>query len=575
MITRWILRSSIGLLSGAAIGALTALTAATTSVLTAQPAFAQPQPDDVSLEFRDALEPYGQWVEHRRWGEVWIPEDVPPDWRPYKFGQWVYTDEWGWYWVADEEWGWIPYHYGRWVLDRQVGWLWVPGQEWGPAWVRWRRGSEVVGWAPLPPDDIIFEDEVDLEPDYWAFVPLRSLTASRVSRFIVPPPQRVIYIRNTVVVNRTVVVQRDRRLRFAVNPGIPPAFIAAAVGRPLRVVSVRPRVLTGTRGVEGAREVRIDEVRRERGRQDRQFDGKTKGGDRPRGFEREAIVERTTGAIQPARSVPPPQALPRGERGRLGDNPPRAARGATPAEPAPTQQRRGAPDDQGRPAGPSPTGRPQTPDAAPQGAPAASPQGAPAAPPQGAPAVRDDDRGRRGQQRDTAPPQSSPPPASSPPVRSQERQAPASGATPPPPSRTDPQQRSAPGAARPSPEPQRRDQRERRDQPPPAAAPSQRAPAPPQQATPPRAPSPPATAPTGRAAPPPPPAAAAPARPAAPPPPTAAPSRGAPPPAAAPEGRGAPPPAAAPAGRGAPPPKAPQGRKPGAPAQDDDKPPAR
>src|SRR5262249_8399642 len=92
----------------------------------------------LTVEFREMLGAYGRWVEHPRWGTVWIPVGTQTDWRPYRFGHWVYTDEWGWYWIADEEWGWIAYHYGRWILDREFGWIWVPGDEWSPAWVRWR-----------------------------------------------------------------------------------------------------------------------------------------------------------------------------------------------------------------------------------------------------------------------------------------------------------------------------------------------------------------------------------------------------------------------------------------------------
>src|SRR5499433_2663909 len=65
-----------------------------------------------------ALEQYGSWRPHPRFGEVWVPIGVPSDWRPYEYGHWVYTDEWGWYWVSDDveaDWGWVVFHYGRWV----------------------------------------------------------------------------------------------------------------------------------------------------------------------------------------------------------------------------------------------------------------------------------------------------------------------------------------------------------------------------------------------------------------------------------------------------------------------------
>ena len=42
------------------------------------------------------------------------------------------------------------------------------------------------------------------------------------------------------------IMLRERGPVVAVNPGIPPAIVAAAVGRPLRTFEVRPRILAGT-----------------------------------------------------------------------------------------------------------------------------------------------------------------------------------------------------------------------------------------------------------------------------------------------------------------------------------------
>ena len=176
----------------------------------------------VAAEFREALSPYGRWQNHSRWGEVWLPDQVSGDWRPYSHGHWVYTDEWGWYWdVASEEadWGWVTYHYGRWVYDGDLGWMWVPGEEWAPAWVDWRYGDDYVGWAPLPPDDLLVEYRDD--PVYWCFVQPRYLLAPRVYLAFAPLRQRVVIIRRTKIVNRTVIVDRDRDhgRRVAVNAG--------------------------------------------------------------------------------------------------------------------------------------------------------------------------------------------------------------------------------------------------------------------------------------------------------------------------------------------------------------------
>jgi uncharacterized protein DUF6600 len=268
--------------------------------------FARAQVSEAA-DFRVALEPYGRWGRHSRWGEVWIPTKVARDWRPYTVGRWVYTDDWGWYWVSDQaedDWGWITFHYGRWVFDRELGWVWVAGKEWGPGWVQWRRGTQYVGWAPLPPDEIVVEYRG--QPDVWIFVRSRDFVAPRLVSVILPARQQEVFIRETVVVNQTIML-RERGQVVAVNPGIPPAIIAAAVGRPLRTNEVRPRILAGTAHIQGAVEVRPQDLRQGRAQRT------------------QVTVRETQNVIQPSRNVPPAQPLAAGERGRLGDNPPRAS----------------------------------------------------------------------------------------------------------------------------------------------------------------------------------------------------------------------------------------------------------
>jgi hypothetical protein len=262
----------------------------------------------VSSEFREALEPYGEFRRHSRWGQVWVPAHVARDWRPYTVGRWVYTNDYGWYWnAADEEasWGWIVYHYGRWVWDDDFGWAWVPGREWGPGWVDWRRGSRHIGWAPLPPDEIIVE--IRDEPRYWIFVEPRHFLEPRIATFVIRPEP--VLLRETIVVNRTVFI-RERNL--AVNPGIAPAIIAAQVGRPIRAFDVQPRVLAGTANIRGAVQIRADQLRRE---------------DFRRQIARQTTLRQTNQTIRPASNVPAPTALAPNAQGRLGDTPPRAAVG--------------------------------------------------------------------------------------------------------------------------------------------------------------------------------------------------------------------------------------------------------
>ncbi|HZP71301.1 MAG TPA: DUF6600 domain-containing protein [Pseudolabrys sp.] len=379
-----ILRHASAAAIGCAVIAVGVLSVSgTIAVLT--PALAQ-----VSAEFQSALEPYGSWQPHPRFGEVWVPYDLPPGWRPYTYGRWVYTDEWGWYWVSDDEeadWGWVTFHYGRWAHDRRLGWFWVPGDEWGPAWVDWRRGDDYVGWAPLPPDEIIYE--YDNDPAYWVFLPPRYLIAPRFRTYFLPPQRTVVVFRRTVIVNRTVRLEhRDRRARFAVNPGIAPGIVAAAARRPVQTFRVQPRVLAGTQGVAGAVQVRPQDLSRGSQRYQR-------GQPRPSGSSPvQATVQPTQTVVQPLARVPQAQPLGSGEHGRLGPTPPRAAQGATVA-PAPAPKAAPAPQPgiaPQQPNGPTPPVAP-TPRVTP-------PAATPATPPQTTPPA--------------VSPQTSPPPAASP-----------------------------------------------------------------------------------------------------------------------------------------------------------------
>ena len=459
----------------------------------------------VSADFQAALESYGHWQRSARWGEVWVPDQLPPDWRPYTYGHWVYTDEWGWYWISDPEeqdWGWVAFHYGRWARDRALGWFWIPDDEWGPAWVDWRYGGDYVGWAALPPDDVIVE--YDDDPAYWVFVSPRYLTSPRWRSYGVASSRRAAAFRQTAVVNRTLGYGRGRA---AVNAGVSPAFVARASRSPLRTFRVSPRVVASTQGVSGAVRVTPDQLRASRS------EGGQRGGRRPATSNVTAVaVQPTSVTIKATAAVTAPQPLPKGERGRLGTHPPRAAQGApspqplqqqpqsTPQTQQPPAQRQPPPQQQQRP-------QPAPPPAA--APPAASPP--PAQPQRAAPAA--------------------PPPATPPPAQPQ-RAAPPPPAAPPP---AQPQRAAPPPQTPPPP----RHEPERPRPPPPAAPPAARPATPPQ---PPAAPHPP---------PPPHPAPPPAARPASPPPPPAA-KPPPPPPAAKP-----PPPAAKPA----PPPAKPEEKK--------------
>ncbi|MFL5452427.1 MAG: DUF6600 domain-containing protein [Myxococcales bacterium] len=131
--------------------------------------------------FKDALAPYGEWLELPGSGKVWRPTAVEPDWRPFFHGSWTYTED-GWFWVTDEPWGWATYHYGRWLFHGEHGWVWVPGSTWATAWVTWRWGGGVVGWAPLTADGARWAA-------FWTFVPESRFVGERVETAAYPAPR--------------------------------------------------------------------------------------------------------------------------------------------------------------------------------------------------------------------------------------------------------------------------------------------------------------------------------------------------------------------------------------------------
>lgn len=126
-------------------------------------------------DFFEPLSEHGAWVNVRAFGWCWYPTEVDEDWRPYLEGQWVQTDE-GPYWESDEPWAWACYHYGRWFWETDRGWLWKPDTTWAPAWVDWREGDDVVGWAPLPPRGYyagsygVYTTETYIAPSWYVFV---------------------------------------------------------------------------------------------------------------------------------------------------------------------------------------------------------------------------------------------------------------------------------------------------------------------------------------------------------------------------------------------------------------------
>lgn len=237
--------------------------------------------------FHGQLANYGDWVYSDRWGEVWQPADVAPDWRPYVDGHWVYTEDYGWLWASDEPFGDITYHYGRWVNDADDGWLWIPGYVWSPAWVVMRHSGEYTGWMPMPPDErFLAGDEIrgggafvgisvgginvgfnnwnDTNDRYgyarwygrdysqdrfnamWTFVPLRHFADSNYRSYEVPQQNVTTIIRtstnitnytvvNNYIVNKSVNVQAMQR---AGAPPVRPVRSAEIIRQPGLIVPI-------------------------------------------------------------------------------------------------------------------------------------------------------------------------------------------------------------------------------------------------------------------------------------------------------------------------------------------------
>lgn len=166
-----------------------------------QPNEAKSQSVNVSFSvFYNSLKPYGRWMNHPTYGQVWISNTR--GFVPYSTGgHWAYTD-YGWTWVSDYDWGWAPFHYGRWNYHATYGWYWVPGYEWAPAWVAWRNDNDYYGWAPLSPGLTIGVSVGNTIPyNRWVFAPHRYIANPQISRYYVPRTRNVTIIKNTTVIN--------------------------------------------------------------------------------------------------------------------------------------------------------------------------------------------------------------------------------------------------------------------------------------------------------------------------------------------------------------------------------------
>jgi hypothetical protein len=224
-----------------------------------------PRPPDVEVSiFYERLRPYGTWVTVEEYGQVWVPGGMGPEWRPYVDGHWAYTED-GWLWVSDYEWGWAPFHYGRWARHPRYRWVWIPDTVWAPAWVTWRHGDDVVGWAPLGPRarwqegvGLADDDERDVPPDAWCFVAEVELTRPVIREVARPVVQNVVIIKRTTNVTRYTIVNNR-----VVNGGVDVRHYEERTGRAVPRFRTADRDDAGPAVVQGG-EIRV--YRPERGR---------------------------------------------------------------------------------------------------------------------------------------------------------------------------------------------------------------------------------------------------------------------------------------------------------------------
>jgi hypothetical protein len=183
----------------------------------------------VSVEFfYDSLAPYGDWVEVEGYGHCFRPSVTlsDPGWRPYTEGSWIRTDA-GWTWGSDEDFGWATYHYGRWFLIGGT-WFWQPGETWGPAWVSWRAGDEVIGWATLPPEatwqpetgfNAYVDADYNIGPGCYSFVPIHRFGELRLRKWLEPWQRNVDFMRETVNCTNITHRKTDSPLTAVFNEG--------------------------------------------------------------------------------------------------------------------------------------------------------------------------------------------------------------------------------------------------------------------------------------------------------------------------------------------------------------------
>jgi len=150
-------------------------------------------------QVQSILSQYGSFVQHPKYGQVWVPTVTPQGWHPYPACQWVNSKQYGWYFDDRTPWGQIVHHYGRWIHDDQMGWVWIPGEEFSPGWVVWRTSPEWIGWAPMHPDEDLKTASLDQfnNSDEWTFMEVGKFSTGCTPGAAVAPQQIPVLLKQT------------------------------------------------------------------------------------------------------------------------------------------------------------------------------------------------------------------------------------------------------------------------------------------------------------------------------------------------------------------------------------------
>jgi hypothetical protein len=192
-----------------------------------EPEDARVEPAD-SLAMFDDLKFYGSWYDLYPYGMVWRPT-VVSTWAPMTYGHWVWTS-YGWMWASYDPFGWAVYNYGFWTYDFALGWVWIPDYVWAPVQCEWIGWDDWVGWCPLPPPGIHYDDPWKYRDDGpWVTVPVTKFKETDVVRYRQAPKFKAGTSERTL-------------RRQAPEAGV----IERGLGHPLKVVDVQvDRTLVG------------------------------------------------------------------------------------------------------------------------------------------------------------------------------------------------------------------------------------------------------------------------------------------------------------------------------------------